>query len=156
MPRRIAFRVPRISLRDRSPACPDFVRIPDICPRSGRNPDSDRARSLRSNGSQLQPFLHPKPGPDFPYSRQRYHGAAIGTEAMRLPILCMAGWINSRQLEVTDFLREENRVPRKQLGERRRFTDDQGATPGRQGTDPGSSRLGGFAGLITPDLILRE
>jgi hypothetical protein len=31
----------------------------------------------------------------------------------------MAGWIHSRQLEVIDFLREENRVLREQLGGRR-------------------------------------
>jgi putative transposase len=38
----------------------------------------------------------------------------------------MAGWIHSRQLEVIDFLPEENRVLREQLGGRRlRFTDDQ-------------------------------
>jgi hypothetical protein len=30
----------------------------------------------------------------------------------------MAGWVNSRQLEVIDFLREENRVLREQLGRR--------------------------------------
>ena len=41
-------------------------------------------------------------------------------------VLWMAGWIHSRQLEVIDFLREENRVLREQLGGRRlRFTDDQ-------------------------------
>jgi hypothetical protein len=58
--------------------------------------------------------------------RQRYHGAAMGTEAVRFLVLWMAGWINSRQLEVIDFLREENRVLREQLGGRRlRFTDDQ-------------------------------
>jgi hypothetical protein len=28
----------------------------------------------------------------------------------------MAGWIHSRQLEVIDFLREENRILREQLG----------------------------------------
>jgi hypothetical protein len=42
--------------------------------------------------------------------RRRYHGAAIGTEAMRFLIVWMAGWINSRQLEVIDFLREEPRT----------------------------------------------
>jgi hypothetical protein len=50
----------------------------------------------------------------------------MGTEAARFLVLWIAGWINSRQLEVIDFLREENRVLREQLGERRlRFTDDQ-------------------------------
>jgi hypothetical protein len=55
--------------------------------------------------------------------RQRYHGAAMGTEAVRFLVLWMAGWIHSRELEVIDFLREENRVLREQLGGRRlRFT----------------------------------
>jgi hypothetical protein len=50
----------------------------------------------------------------------------MGTEAVRFLVLWMAGWINSRQLEVIDFLREENRVLREQLvGRRLRFTDDQ-------------------------------
>jgi len=30
----------------------------------------------------------------------------MGTEAVRFLVLWMAGWINSRQLEVIDFLRE--------------------------------------------------
>jgi hypothetical protein len=50
----------------------------------------------------------------------------MGTEAVRFLVLWMAGWIHSRQLEVIDFLREENRVLREQIGGRRlRFTDDQ-------------------------------
>lgn len=32
----------------------------------------------------------------------------MGPEAVRFLVLWMAGWIHSRQLEVTDFLREEN------------------------------------------------
>jgi hypothetical protein len=55
-----------------------------------------------------------------------YHGPAMGTEAVRFLVLLMAGWVNSRQLEVIHFLQEENRVLREQLGGRRlRFTDDQ-------------------------------
>ena len=48
-----------------------------------------------------------------------YHGVALDTEAVRFLVLWMAGWIHSRQLEVIDFLREENRVLREQLGRRR-------------------------------------
>jgi hypothetical protein len=33
----------------------------------------------------------------------------MGTEAVRFFVLWMAGWMHSRQLEVVDFLREENR-----------------------------------------------
>ena len=58
--------------------------------------------------------------------RPGYHGAAMGTEAVRFLVLWTAGWMHSRQLEVIEFLREENRVLREQLGGRRlRFTDDQ-------------------------------
>jgi hypothetical protein len=48
-----------------------------------------------------------------------YHGIAMGTVAVRFLVVWMAGWVNSRQLEVIDFLREENRVLREQLGGRR-------------------------------------
>jgi transposase InsO family protein len=64
--------------------------------------------------------------------------------------------INSRQLEVIDFLREENRVLREQLGGRRlRFTDDQRRRLAVKGRTVGRRRLGEIAGLVTPDTILR-
>jgi hypothetical protein len=85
-----------------------------------------------------------------------YHVAAMGAEAVRFLVLWMAGWINSRQLEVIDFLREENCVLREQLGERRlRFTDDQRRRLAVTGRTVGRRRLGEFAGLVTPDTILR-
>lgn len=41
-------------------------------------------------------------------------------------LIAVAGWMNQRQLEVIDCLREENRVLREQLGQRRlRLNDDQ-------------------------------
>ena len=41
-------------------------------------------------------------------------------------VIVLAGWMNQRQQNVIEYLREENRVLREQLGERRlRFTDDQ-------------------------------
>jgi len=68
----------------------------------------------------------------------------------------MAGWVNARQLEVIEFLREENRVLREQLGGRRlRFTDDQRRRLVVKGRIVGRRRLGEFAGLVTPDTILR-
>src|SRR5712672_1260584 len=80
----------------------------------------------------------------------------MGTEAVRFLVLWLAGWINSRQLEVIDFLREENRVLREQLGGRRlRFTDDQRRRLAVKGRTVGRRRLGEFAGLVTPDTILR-
>ena len=41
-------------------------------------------------------------------------------------VIVLAGWMNQRQQNVIEYLREENRVLREQLGERRlRFNDDQ-------------------------------
>jgi hypothetical protein len=44
----------------------------------------------------------------------------------RFLVISVAGWMNQRQLLMIDYLREENRVLREQLGERRlRLNDDQ-------------------------------
>jgi hypothetical protein len=41
-------------------------------------------------------------------------------------VIVLAGWMNQRQQNVIEYLREENRVLREQLGERGlRFNDDQ-------------------------------
>ena len=41
-------------------------------------------------------------------------------------LLIVAGWVNRSQQAAIDYLKEENRVLREHLGERRmRFTDDQ-------------------------------
>jgi hypothetical protein len=41
-------------------------------------------------------------------------------------LIAQAGWMNHRQYQVINYLGEENRVLREQLGERRlRFNDDQ-------------------------------
>ena len=41
-------------------------------------------------------------------------------------VIVLAGWMNQRQQNVIEYLREENRVLREQLGDRRlRFTDNQ-------------------------------
>ena len=47
-------------------------------------------------------------------------------DPFRFVLIAVAGWMNQRQLEIIDYLREENRVLREQLGRRRlRLTDDQ-------------------------------
>jgi hypothetical protein len=41
-------------------------------------------------------------------------------------LVAVAGWMNQRQQQAIEYLREENRVLREQLGDRRvRFNDDQ-------------------------------
>ena len=45
---------------------------------------------------------------------------------LQFVVMAMAGWMNERQQEVIEYLREENRVLREQIGKRRlRFTEDQ-------------------------------
>jgi putative transposase len=47
-------------------------------------------------------------------------------DPFRFVLIAAAGWMNQRQLQMIDLLREENRVLREQLGGRRvRLNDDQ-------------------------------
>jgi hypothetical protein len=47
-------------------------------------------------------------------------------DPFRFLLIAVAGWMNQHQLLAIDYLREENRILREQLGGRRlRFTDDQ-------------------------------
>src|SRR5262249_6826372 len=82
-------------------------------------------------------------------------GTAMGTETVRFLVAWMAGWVNSRQLEVIDYLCEENRVLREQIVGRLRFTDDQRRRLAVKGKIVGRRRLGEFAGLVTPETLLR-
>src|SRR5690348_7915243 len=46
--------------------------------------------------------------------------------SLQLLLVALAGWVNQHQRDVIDYLREENRVLREQLGSRRlRFSDAQ-------------------------------
>jgi hypothetical protein len=45
---------------------------------------------------------------------------------LRFALVALAGWVNQQQREVIDYLQEENRALREQIGPGRlRFTDDQ-------------------------------
>ena len=47
-------------------------------------------------------------------------------DPFRFVLIAVAGWMNQREYQIIDYLREENRVLREQLGQRRlRFNDDQ-------------------------------
>jgi hypothetical protein len=117
---------------------------PVMCQKSG---GGKRGASRRVVVACRMPIAIARPG---------YHGGAMGAEAVRFLVVWMAGWVNSRQVEVIDFLREENRVLREQLGGRRlRFTDDQRRRLAVKGRGVGRRRLGEFGGLVTPDTILR-
>ena len=71
-------------------------------------------------------------------------------------LLLFASWVNRRQLAIIDYVKEENRVLREQLGGRRlRFTDDQRRRLAAKGRVLGRRMLDELAGLVTPDTILR-
>ena len=71
-------------------------------------------------------------------------------------ILLVAGWVNRHQQDVIEYLKEENRVLRQQLGERRLvLTDDQRRRLAVKGKALGTDLLKEFAGIVTPDTILR-
>ena len=68
----------------------------------------------------------------------------------------MAGWITRQQNAVIDYLREENRVLKQQLGRRRlRLTDAQRRRLAVRGKAIGRRALSEVASLVTPDTILR-
>ena len=65
-------------------------------------------------------------------------------------LLVFAGWVNRRQREVVDYLQEENRVLREQLGDRHlRFTDDQRRRLAAKGRALGRCVLNQLGGLVT-------
>src|SRR3954470_19034901 len=70
-------------------------------------------------------------------------------------LMALAGWMNQRQLQMIEYLREENRVLREQLGDRRvRFNDDQRRRLATKARGLGRRRLAELATLVTPDTLL--
>ncbi len=70
-------------------------------------------------------------------------------------VIVLAGWMNQRQQNVIEYLREENRVLREQLGERRlRFTDDQRRRLAVRAKGLGRKLLAQVATLVTPATLL--
>ena len=54
-------------------------------------------------------------------------------DPFRFVLIAVAGWMNQRQLQIIDYLREENRVLREQLdGRRVRLNDDQIPVPAQK------------------------
>jgi putative transposase len=75
---------------------------------------------------------------------------------LHLMLAALFGWLEREQRDVIDFLREENRVLRAQLGGRRiRLNDDQRRRLAVIGQRLGRRLLTEVATLVTPDTILR-
>jgi putative transposase len=76
-------------------------------------------------------------------------------DPFRFLLTCVAGWMNQRQREAIDYLREENRVLREQLRDRRlRLTDDQRRRLAAKAKGLGRNLLGEVATIVTPETLL--
>jgi putative transposase len=76
-------------------------------------------------------------------------------DPFRFLMISLAGWMNQRQLQVIDFLREENRVLREQLGDRRpRLNDDQRRRLATKAKGLGRKILAEVATIVTPETLL--
>ena len=70
--------------------------------------------------------------------------------------MMFAGWVNRHQLDVIDYLQEENRVLKERLGGRRiRFTDAERRRLARKAYALGRQVLNELETLVTPDTLLR-
>ena len=67
----------------------------------------------------------------------------------------MAGWLNQEQQKILEYLQEENRVLKAQLGQRLRLSDEQRRRLAAKGKELGRKLLAEVATLVTPDTILR-
>ncbi len=71
-------------------------------------------------------------------------------------LITIAGWLNRKQQDAIEYLKEENRVLREQLGGRRiRFSNDQRRRLAAKAKALGREGLKAVAGLVTPDTLLR-
>src|SRR6187200_2387028 len=76
-------------------------------------------------------------------------------DPFRFLLIAVAGWMNQRQLHMIEYLREENRVLREQLGERRlRLTDDQRRRLAAKAKGLGRKLLAEVATIVTPETLL--
>lgn len=68
----------------------------------------------------------------------------------------LAGWVNREQLEVIEYLKEENRILKERLGGQRiRFTDAERRRLARKAYALGRKVLSALETLVTPDTLLR-
>src|ERR1700674_5344095 len=76
-------------------------------------------------------------------------------DPFRFVLIAVAGWMNQHQVQMIDYLREENRVLREQLGGRRvRLNDDQRRRLAAKAKGLGRKLLAEVATLVTPETLL--
>ena len=79
----------------------------------------------------------------------------LGFDPFRLLLISLAGWLNQRQQDVIDYLQEENRVLREQLGDKRlRFNDEQRRRLAVRAKKLGWRMLHDVTTIVTPATLL--
>src|SRR5881227_960158 len=77
-------------------------------------------------------------------------------QPLHLLLMMFAGWVNRHQLDVIEYLQEENRVLKERLGGGRiRFTDAERRRLARKAYALGRKVLNELETLVTPDTLLR-
>ena len=80
----------------------------------------------------------------------------MNTLQLRFWMMIFAGWVNRQQQDVIEYLQEENRSLREQLGGKRlRFTDQQRRRLAAKAQVIGRRALVDIGTLVTPDTLLR-
>src|SRR5256885_398328 len=76
-------------------------------------------------------------------------------DPFRFVLIAVGGWMNQQQLQIIDYLREENRGLREQLGGRRvRLNDDQRRRLAAKAKGLGRKLLAQVATIVTPETLL--
>jgi hypothetical protein len=73
---------------------------------------------------------------------------------LQLLLLCFAGWLNRNQQLVIEYLQEEVKVLREQLGKKPRFNDEQRRRLAAKAKKLGRERLQRFASIVSPQTLL--
>jgi hypothetical protein len=77
-------------------------------------------------------------------------------DPFRFLLVAVAGWMNQQQQHAIEYLREENRILRAQLGNRRlRFTDNQRRSLAAKARRLGRRMLAEMATVVTPETLLK-
>src|ERR1700693_3637311 len=77
-------------------------------------------------------------------------------DPFRFLLIAVAGWMNQPQQHAIEYLQEENRILREQLGNRRlRLTDDQRRSLAAKARRLGRRMLVELATIVTSETLLR-
>src|SRR6266403_3946018 len=80
-------------------------------------------------------------------------GMIFRMNPLSLVLICLAGWMNRHQQVVIEYLQEEIRVLKEQLGKRPRFNDEQRRRLAVKGKPVGRKDLLRLASIVTPDTL---